>query len=126
MLEPRCMPPAFGNTERIRLKSPQITGRYGERIFPTPPPTTMKSIKNLSRMSYETTSFQGWRLALSRKGAAFTKYFPDRKYGDEKKAFAAAEAALAGVKAMLEGARLVDGKHTPTTIRKIEKLLEKA
>jgi len=64
----------------------------------------MKSIRNLTRMTYETTAFKGWRLALSSKGTAFIKYFSDRKYGDEKKAFAAAEAALAGVKAMLEGA----------------------
>ena len=86
----------------------------------------MKSIKNLSRMSYETTSFQGWRLAISRKGATFTKYFPDRKYGSEKKSFAAAEAALTALKPILEAAKKVDGKHTPATIRKVEKLLETA
>ena len=86
----------------------------------------MKSIKNLTRMTYETASFQGWRLALSRKGATFTKYFPDRKYGDEKQSFAAAEAALTGLKAILEGAKKVNGKHTATTIRKGEKLLEQA
>lgn len=86
----------------------------------------MKSIKNLTRMTYETTSFQGWRLAISRKGATFTKYFPDRKYGDGKQAFAAAEGALAALKVILDGAKRVDGKHTPTTIRKVEKLLEKA
>ena len=86
----------------------------------------MKSIKNLTRMTYETTAFQGWRLSLSRKGAAFTKYFSDKKYGDEKKAFAAAEAALAALKTNHEGAKLVDGKHTATTISKMGKLLEKA
>ena len=86
----------------------------------------MKSIKNLTRMTYETASFQGWRLALSRKGAVFTKYFSDKVYGDGKKAFAAAEAALAGVKAILEGARLADGKHTAATKAKAEKLLQKA
>ena len=86
----------------------------------------MKSIKNLTRMTYETTAFQGWRLSLSRKGAAFTKYFSDKRYGDEKKSFAAAEAALAALKANLEGAKLVDGKHTATTISKMGKLLEKA
>jgi len=84
----------------------------------------MKSIKNLSRMTYETASFQGWRLAIRSKGAPFTKYFSDKVYGDGKKSFAAAQAALAGVKAILEGARLADGKHTPATIRKVGKLLE--
>ena len=86
----------------------------------------MKSIKNLTRMTYETTSFLGWRLALSNKGTNFTKYFSDRKYGDEKKAFVAAEAALAGVKATLQAAKLVDGKHTAATLSKVAKLLEKA
>jgi len=86
----------------------------------------MKSIKNLTRMTYETTAFQGWRLALRSKGATFTKYFSDKVYGDGKKSFAAAEAALAALKGVLDGAKLVDGKHTPATISKAGKLLEKA
>ena len=86
----------------------------------------MKSIKNLSRMTYETTAFEGWRLSISRKGAKFTKYFPDRKYGGEKNAFVAAQAALAAVKDALAGAKMVDGKHTGATVRKVGKLLEKA
>lgn len=86
----------------------------------------MKSIKNLTRFTYETAAFQGWRLSLSRAGAVFTKYFSDKKYGSDKDSFAAAETALADLKAILEGAKLVNGKHTATTIRKIEKVLEKA
>ncbi len=86
----------------------------------------MKSIKNLTRMTYETAAFQGWRLALSSKGATFTKYFSDKKFGTEKKSFAAAEAALAGLKAILAAAKLVDGKHTATTLNKAEKLLGQA
>jgi len=86
----------------------------------------MKSIKNLTRMTYETAAFQGWRLAISRKGTAFTKYFSDKVYGDEKQSFAAAEAALAALKSILEGAKLADGKHTATTKAKVEKLLAKA
>ena len=86
----------------------------------------MKSIKNLTRFTYETAAFQGWRLTLSRKGARFIKYFSDKKYGDEKKAFAAGQAALTAVKAALDGAKLVNGKHTAATISKVEKLLEKA
>jgi hypothetical protein len=86
----------------------------------------MKSIKNLTRFTYETSAFQGWRLSISRKGAAFTKYFSDKKYGGEKQSFAAAEAALAGLKEILEGAKLADGKHTATTISKVEKMLAKA
>jgi len=86
----------------------------------------MKSIKNLTRFTYETSAFQGWRLSISRKGAVFTKYFSDKAHGSEAKSFAAAEAALAAVKTILEGAKLVNGKHTPTTKTKVEKLLEKA
>ena len=77
-------------------------------------------------MTYETTAFEGWRLSITRKGANFTKYFPDRKYGGEKKAFAAAEAALAALKDVLAGAKMADGKHTATTVSKVGKLLEKA
>ena len=86
----------------------------------------MKSIKNLTRFTYETSAFQGWRLAMSRKGATFTKYFSDKVYGDEAKSFAAAEAALAALKTLLDSAKLVDGKHTAATKAKVEKLLEQA
>ena len=86
----------------------------------------MKSIKNLTRHTYETAAFQGWRLSISRSGTAFTKYFSDKKCGGEKKSFAAAKAALAEVKAILDNAKLVDGKHTPVTIRKVGKLLEQS
>jgi len=86
----------------------------------------MKSIKNLTRMTYETTAFEGWRLSITRKGAAFTKYFSDRKYGGGKESFAAAETALAALKDVLAGAKMVNGKHTPATIRNGGKLLEKA
>ena len=86
----------------------------------------MKSIRNLTRMTYETAAFQGWRLSIIRAGAVFTKYFSDKKYGGEKQSFAAAETALAGLKTLLEGAKRVNGKHSPATIRKGEKLLEQA
>jgi len=85
----------------------------------------MKSIKNLTRMTYETAAFQGWRLALSSKGTAFIRYFPDKKYGGEEQSFAA-EAALAALKGLLDGARLADGKHTAATRAKVGKLLERA
>ena len=86
----------------------------------------MKSIKNLTRFTYETSAFQGWRLSVSRAGAVFTKYFSDKKYGGDKKSFAAAEAALAELKVLLDGSKRVNGKHTATTIRKAQKLLEQA
>ncbi len=86
----------------------------------------MESIKNLTRFTYETAAFQGWRLSISRKGATFTKYFSDKKYGDEAKSFAAAEAALVALRTFLDSAKLVDGKHTAATKAKVDKLLTKA
>ena len=38
--------------------------------------------RNITRYTYETTSFQGWRLSICRKWNQFTKYFSDRQYGD--------------------------------------------
>lgn len=83
----------------------------------------MKSKKNLTRFTYETAAFQGWRLCLSKKGTTFTKYFSDKKFETGKKSLAAAEAALAELKALLEGSKLVNGKLTATTIKKAEKQL---
>lgn len=86
----------------------------------------MKSIKNLNRMTYENSAFVGWRLSISRKGASFVKYFSDRQYGSERKAYAAGKAALDELKALLDSAKLVDGKHSAKTVEKGKKLLEKA
>lgn len=86
----------------------------------------MKSKKNLTRFTYETAAFEGWRLCISRAGTTFTRYFPDKKFGGGKKSLAAAEKVLADAKAILDGAKKVDGKLTPTTIRKVEKLLADA
>lgn len=83
----------------------------------------MKSKRNLTRFTYETAAFEGWRLSITRAGTTFTKYFSDKQYGGERKSLAAAEAALNDLKAMLETARRVDGKFTPTTVKKAEKLL---
>jgi len=86
----------------------------------------MKSKKNLTRFNYETAAFEGWRLSLSRTGTSFTRYFPDKKFGSAKKSLAAAEKTLAELKALIDGAKRVDGKLSPATIRKGEKLLAEA
>ncbi len=83
----------------------------------------MKSKKNLTRFTYETAAFEGWRLCLSRKGSTFTRYFPDKKFGGGKKSLAAAESTLTDLKALLDDSKLVEGKLSPTTIKKAEKLL---
>lgn len=86
----------------------------------------MKSRKNLTRFTYETTAFQGWRLCLSRSGSTFTKYFSDKKYGGERKALKAADGALTELKELLDKSRKVNGKLSKTTIAKAQKLLKAA
>ena len=86
----------------------------------------MKSKKNLTRFTYETAAFEGWRLCISRAGTTFTRYFPDKRFGGGKKSLAAAEKALEEVKALLDGSKRVDGKLSATPIRKVEKLLAEA
>ena len=83
----------------------------------------MKSRKNLTRFTYETTAFQGWRLSLERSGTNFTKYFSDKKYGSERKALKAAEDALKELKHLVENSRKVNGKLSKSTINKARKLL---
>ena len=71
----------------------------------------MKSIKNLTRFTYDTSAFLGWRLSVSSKGAKFTKYFSDKQLGGEKKSFEVAKAALESLRELLGKAKLADGKH---------------
>lgn len=85
----------------------------------------MKSKKNLTRFTYESAAFEGWRLCISRSGTNFTKYFPDKKFGGGKKSLEAAERALAEIKAILDSGRKVNGKLSPATIRKCGALLSK-
>lgn len=84
----------------------------------------MKSKRNLTRFTYENAAFEGWRLCISRAGSTFTKYFPDKKFGNSKKSLEAAEKVLLELKPMLESAKRVDGKLSPTTVKKAEKMLE--
>ena len=86
----------------------------------------MKSKKNLTRFDYENSAFEGWRLCITQKGATFVRYFPDKKLGGPKKSLAVAEKALAELKDLLKGAKLMDGKHSATTIKKAQKLLKDA
>jgi len=83
----------------------------------------MKSKKNLTRFDYEKSAFEGWRLSLCKAGTTFTRYFPDKKLGGPKKSLAAAEKTLAELKALLDGAKRVDGKLSASTIKKAEQLL---
>ncbi|MFT4177262.1 MAG: hypothetical protein QM627_11475 [Luteolibacter sp.] len=86
----------------------------------------LKSKKNLTRFTYETAAFEGWRLCISRAGTTFTRYFPDKRFGSGKKSLAAAEVTLAELKALVDGSKRVDGKLTAATIKKANKLLQNA
>ena len=86
----------------------------------------MKSKRNLTRFTYETTAFQGWRLCLSRAGTTFTKYFSDKKYGSSKKSLAAAESSLAELVQLVDNSRRVDNKLSQATTRKARKLLARS
>lgn len=86
----------------------------------------MKSKRNLTRFTYETTAFQGWRLCLSRAGTTFTKYFSDKKYGGAKKSLTVAEKTLNDLTQLVDNSRRVNGKLSQATIRKAKKLLKDA
>ena len=50
----------------------------------------MKTLRNITRFTYEFTSFQGWRVTLCRNQMHFTRYFSDKQYGGEAESLAAA------------------------------------
>lgn len=52
--------------------------------------TVMKTVRNITRFTYEFTSFQGWRVTLCRNQVHFTRYFSDKQYGGESESYAAA------------------------------------
>jgi hypothetical protein len=86
----------------------------------------MKSRKNLTRFDYDSAAFEGWRLCISRAGKTFTRYFPDKKFGSPRKSLAAADRTLTLVRRILSEATRVNGKLSPQTIRKVEKVLADA
>ncbi len=84
----------------------------------------MTSRKNLTRFTYETAAFEGWRLCISRAGTTFTKYFSDRDHGSGKKSLLVAEEIKAQLLFLVDNSRRVNGKLSKTTIRKVDQLLK--
>ncbi len=39
--------------------------------------------KNITRYTYESTDFLGWRVSIQRCGRIITRYFSDLRYGNE-------------------------------------------
>jgi hypothetical protein len=84
----------------------------------------LKSKKNLTRFTYETTAFEGWRLCVSRAGTTFTKYFSDKSYGSGEKSLAAAEKARRKLLKVIDNSRRVGGKLTKKTIEQAHQILK--
>lgn len=61
----------------------------------------MNPIRNITRFTYDSASFQGWRLAVCRHHVHYIRYFSDREYGGEQGALAAALEERARVYARL-------------------------
>jgi hypothetical protein len=84
----------------------------------------MKSKKNLTRFTYQTTAFQGWRLNIARGGKTFMRYFSDKQCGGPRKALKEAEAKLAEMKEFLDSAPRRQGRLTKTAEAKARKILK--
>jgi hypothetical protein len=84
----------------------------------------MKSRKNLTRFTYETAAFEGWRLCLSRAGTTFTKYYSDKVYGGPRKSLKEAEQAKDLLIKLVDNSRRINGKLSKSTILKGQKLLK--
>ena len=84
----------------------------------------MKSRKNLTRFTYETAAFEGWRLCISRAGTTFTKYFSDKEFGGPRKSLKAAEEAKEELIKLIDNSRRVNGKLSKTTVSKGQKMLQ--
>ena len=61
----------------------------------------MNPIRNITRFTYDSAAFQGWRLAVCRHHEHYIRYFSDREYGGEQGALAAALEERARVYARL-------------------------
>lgn len=43
--------------------------------------------KNITRYTYESTDFQGWRVSIQRRGRIITRYFSDLQCGSEEESY---------------------------------------
>ena len=44
------------------------------------------NLRHITRFTYKYTNFQGWRVAINRKGTTLARYFSDKQYGSEEEA----------------------------------------
>ncbi|MAE87947.1 MAG: hypothetical protein CMB80_34750 [Flammeovirgaceae bacterium] len=84
----------------------------------------MKLAKGITRFTYDKTSFNGFRICLQCKREKFVKYISIKKEGGIKKACTKAHLMLGSAKAAIRDGRLVRGKLSKSTIKKVRKILE--
>ena len=77
--------------------------------------TNPKSKPNITRFSYESTGFKGWRVSVTRHREVFTRYFSDRECGGMKKSQEAAQKCLAAFLPKLNAAPVVETKRKSST-----------
>ena len=79
--------------------------------------------KGLTRFTYETTSFQGYRVCLQSKGLKVCKYYSDKDYKGEATARRIAEDKLKQLRTLFASARTRYGKHTKATAKKVKAIV---
>lgn len=85
----------------------------------------MKPKRNLTRFTYQSMAFQGWRLCISRAGKTFVKYFSDKKMGGEQQALEAAEKLLADIKVIFAKSKKSEGRITEECLKEVSELIKK-
>ena len=70
-----------------------------------------KSKLNLTRFSYESTGFKGWRVSVTRHGEVFTRYFSDRQAGSMKKSQEAAQKCLVALLSKIDATPVVTARR---------------
>lgn len=76
----------------------------------------LPSQKNITRFSYETAAFEGWRLSIRRSGTTFTRYFSDKQYGTPRKSFDAANKTRSQLLKFLDRATRHNGQLSPRSV----------
>ena len=100
------------------MKIPEAGLSIGEMV------KVLKSKKNLTRFTYETTAFEGWRLCVSRAGTTFTKYFSDKAFGGGSQSLKAAEVARTKLLKLIDNSRRINGKLSKSTVERAHQILK--
>lgn len=78
-------------------------------------------LKNITRFTYETASYMGWRVAFSYRGRLVSQYFSDRAYGSKEASLKAAKAMRDSVRDALEEAE----RHVEAVFSQIADQIQK-